>query len=132
MQRLFGVAAIQFDLALCRSSLLSGIMSPHAGVAVGLQLETHRQRVRAARIRTLHLPHLPFGAGQRLHVVADLVREDVGLREVARRAEAALQLVEEPEIEIDLAIARTVERPGRGARAGLFCHLAMKGPWGKQ
>ena len=38
-------------------------------------------------------------AGQRLDVVTELVREDVGLREIARRAELPLQLAEEPEIE---------------------------------
>ena len=48
--------------------------------------------------------------------MAELVGEDVGLREVAGRAELALQLVEEPEIEIDLAIGRAVERAGRRLR----------------
>ena len=85
-------------------------MAPDAGVAVGLQLEPHRQRIRVARIRSLHLAHLPFRAGNRLHVMADLVREHVGLGEVPGRAEAALQLVEEAEVEVDLAIARAIER----------------------
>src|SRR6185503_20838180 len=51
-----------------------------------------------------------------LHVMPDLVRDDIGLREVAGRAEALRQLVEEGEIDIDLRIARAVERPGRRAR----------------
>ena len=48
--------------------------------------------------------------------MAELVGEDVGLREVAGRAKLAMQLVEEPEIEIDLAVGRTVERAGRRLR----------------
>src|SRR5437660_3334983 len=41
MQRFVGVAGIEFDFAFRRSSLLRGIMSPDAGVAVGLQLELY-------------------------------------------------------------------------------------------
>src|SRR5919202_4336207 len=48
--------------------------------------------------------------------MTELVREHIGLREISRRAEAPLQLVEEAQIEIDLVIAGTVERPGRCLR----------------
>src|SRR4051812_39150397 len=115
-QRFFHVARIEFDPAGRGSSRLRRLVAPHAGIAVGLQLEAHRHRVRAARIRTLRLAHLPFRAHQRLHVVADLVREHVGLREVAGCAEAAIQFIVETEIEIDLAIAGTIEGTSRGAR----------------
>ena len=97
------VAGIELDFALGGTAGLGGGVAPHAGVAVGLQLEAHRQLVGAARIRLLLLAHLRFGAGQPLHVMAELVGEDVRLREVAGRAEAPLQLVEEAEIEVDLA-----------------------------
>ena len=53
---------------------------------------------------------------QRLHVMAELVRDDVGLGEVTGCAEALTQLVEEPEVQIDVLITRTVER---AARSGL-------------
>ena len=43
----------------------------------------------------------------------DLVRDDVGLGEVARRAEALIELLEEREVEIDLAVGGAVERPHR-------------------
>ncbi len=46
-------------------------------------------------------------------MVADLVRDHVGGREVARRAEAAAQFVEEAEIQVDLGIGRAVERADR-------------------
>ena len=65
--------------------------------------------------------------------------DHVGLGEIAGRAEPLLQLVEEAEVEIDLLVERTVERPGRGAgepAAGLHLvaeehHLrALVGPAG--
>src|SRR5450759_3856764 len=42
-------------------------------------------------------------------MVPDLVRDDIGLRELARGAEAPGQLVVEPEVDIDLPVARAVE-----------------------
>src|SRR5262245_36688449 len=42
----------------------------------------------------------------------DLVSNDVGLREVSRSAEPPVELPEETQVEINLLIARTVERPG--------------------
>ena len=43
-------------------------------------------------------------------MVADFMRNDIGLREVARCAELLFKLVEEPHVEVDLAVARAVER----------------------
>src|SRR4051812_24308162 len=48
--------------------------------------------------------------------MSDFVRNDVRLREVARRAEALVQFSKKTEIQIDLRIRRTVERPD-GRRA---------------
>src|SRR5262249_40102356 len=50
-------------------------------------------------------------ACQILDVMPDLVSNDVGLREVSRSAEPPVELPEETQVEIDLLIARTVERP---------------------
>ena len=47
-------------------------------------------------------------------MVADLVGHHVGLGEVAGGAEARPQLVEEPEVEVHLAVSRAVEGPDRG------------------
>ena len=63
-----------------------------------------------SRLQLAHLDSIPR---QRLHVMPELVREHVGLGEVAGRAESAAELVEEPEVEIDVLVARTVERPAR-------------------
>ena len=57
--------------------------------------------------------HLVADAEQVLHVVADLVGEHVGLREVAGGAEAARELAEEVEVDVDLAVGRAVEGPHR-------------------
>ena len=38
-------------------------------------------------------------------MVADLVRDDVGLGEVTGRAERRVELLEEAEVEVDLAVA---------------------------
>jgi hypothetical protein len=48
--------------------------------------------------------------------MTELVSDDVRAREVAGRAESLAQLVEERQVEIDLLVARTVERPGRRLR----------------
>ena len=84
--------------------LAGGVVAPHAGEAVGLQLQAHRQLVGLASVPpAAAAPHLVVDAEQVLHVVADLVRDDVGLGEVAGRAEAPFQLVVEAEVDVDLA-----------------------------
>ena len=57
--------------------------------------------------------HLVGDAEQGLHVMADLVRDHVGLGEVARCLEAVLQLPVEVEVDVDLVIERAIERPHR-------------------
>src|SRR4029450_3516518 len=47
-----------------------------------------------------------------LDVMADLVRDDVRLREVARSTEPPVELAEETQIEIHPLIARAVKRSG--------------------
>jgi hypothetical protein len=49
-------------------------------------------------------------------VVADFMRQHIGLREVARRAEALAQFAVEVQVDIEVAVGRTVERAARGAR----------------
>ena len=49
-------------------------------------------------------------------MVTELMREDVRLGEVAGRLEAAVELVEEAEVDVDPLVERAVERPRRRAR----------------
>src|SRR5205823_10948511 len=85
--------------------------SPHARIAVGLELEAHRQIVSSPRARSLRLRvELSHRSQQVLHVVTDLVRDHVRLREIAWRAEPIVELAKKRCIEIQRAIARAVER----------------------
>jgi hypothetical protein len=105
--------------------LLLREVGPHAGVAVGLQLLAHQQPVVALDLRAARaqLRHLLGHAGDGLHVVADLVRDHVRLREVAAGAHARGHLVEERRVDVDLLVAGAVERPDRRGRAAARrCH----------
>ena len=94
-----------------------GVVRPDAGQAIGLQLEPHRQRVGLLlRRRAAARLHLLGDAEQVLHVMPDLVRDHVGLREIARRLEALAQLAVEAEVDVDLLIGRAVERTHRRLR----------------
>ena len=104
------------------------MVRPDAGVAVGLQLHHHLQLVLLDLIGARpRLAHLLRDAGDGLDVVADLMRDDVGLREVARRLELRLELVPEGQVDVDLLVAGAVERAGArvGAAAG-GDHLAAE------
>src|SRR4051812_45921244 len=91
-----------------------GAPRPHAGVAVGLELEPDGVAVGA--LLGLHLAHR---AEEVLDVVAELVADDVGLDERTGRAvELLLEDVgEERRVEVDRLVAGAVERPHR--RRGL-------------
>ena len=51
-----------------------------------------------------------------LHVVADLVRDHIGIGEIAAAAELLLHVVEEGHVEIDLLVDRAIERTHGGLR----------------
>ena len=70
-----------------------GVVRPDAGEAVGLQLDLHLHAIglRAVAGGALRLLHLGQDAEQVLHVVADLVRDHIGLGELAGLAGAAAE-----------------------------------------
>src|SRR5581483_11462612 len=86
--------------------------------AVGLQLDAD-----LAALRARAGARLPQHAGPVLDVVPVLVREHVRLgHRPPPRTQLRLQLVEEAEVDVDVAVVRAVERPhgrGGGAAAGL-------------
>src|SRR5437868_3400228 len=86
-------------------------MGPHAGEAVGLELEPDRQLVGRRWIGFLQLSNPSIRPEQMLDVVPQLVGKHVGLGEIARRAKALLELVEKAQIEVDSLVNRTIERP---------------------
>ncbi|MDR6357907.1 hypothetical protein Q3H58_004578 [Pseudomonas psychrotolerans] len=108
---------------------LLGVVGPDAGVAVGLQLQADRQAggTLGGDTPTPRRFHLARGTGEVLHVVADLVGDDVGAGEIAVGAEALLQFLEEGQIQVDLAIHRAIEgATGRGGAAATGLHLAVE------
>ena len=110
-ERFIRVAGIQLYTALRGAAGLRCIMAPYTCVAVGLEFYAHGARVRVA-IERLAIDR----ARQILDVVPDFMRDDVRLREIARRLEAALKLVKKTEVEIHALIAGAVERTGGGLR----------------
>jgi len=99
---LFGIT--RFD-----QSLRLRVMGPDTGVAVGLQLKCNRQPI--ALTSTLHLVHCAHDV---LNVMTDLMCDHVGLGKITIRSKFLFQLTEETEIEVEVLVARTIERPHRG------------------
>jgi hypothetical protein len=90
---------------------------PDSCIAVRLELEPHREGIGRDLVETLSLSLDALRDSQEvLDVVPDLVGDDVRARELARGAEPLAQLLEELEVQVDLAIGRTVEGPDRRAR----------------
>jgi hypothetical protein len=117
-QCLIRITRLELDMARREPSALRRGVSPDAGQAISLKLERYRRAVGSHR--GVACPRVE--AQQVLHVVAHLVRDDVGLREVARRAESLRQLLEEAKVEVDLLITRAIERARRrlgGAARGV-------------
>ena len=102
-----------FDVALFQHVLLIlGVHGPDACQAIGLKFQPYGQSV--AFLFTCLLTRrldLCRGAKQRLNVMTHFMRYDVGECEVAAGAELACHLVVEREVEVDLLVARTIERP---------------------
>src|SRR5215813_2821761 len=73
-----------FDIArLDEPPLFLCVVRPHPGKAVGLQLNSNLDLITLSRIHTaLRLLYPRWDAKQILHVVADLVRDPIGLGEL--------------------------------------------------
>ena len=83
-------------------------VGPHPGIAIGLKLDRDLLLVAVRSAAQLAL--------EVLDVVADFVGDDIGLGEIARRAEAAAQFVEEGRVDVNALVGRAVERPHRRLR----------------
>src|SRR5690606_34141542 len=106
IERLFDVARFE------HLTLRVGMMRPDTGETVGLQFDLHRDGV-GLRLRQglLALVGIAEDADRVLHVMADLVCDDIGLREIAGGVVPPRQRIEEAEIEIDPPVGRAIERP---------------------
>src|SRR5690242_9106778 len=102
IQRVVDIAGLDDVFALL------GVIGEDAGEAIGLQFDAHLQSIRLGLAHALpHRLHLIHDAEQLLHVMADLVGDDIGLREIALYAEAVLQLLVEVEVNINLLVVGT-------------------------
>src|SRR5450759_5135527 len=116
LQRGIDVAGIEELFALL------GMVGPYAGVAIRLQFDPHLDAVGGGLVAGGALSGLRLGQGaeQVLHVVTDLVRDHIGLREFAGVAgatvKARLDLTKKRRVEIDAAVGRTIKRPHRRLR----------------
>src|SRR5690606_17047910 len=90
---------------------------PDAGVAVGLQLHADLQRV-ALGLRALPLraPDLIRNAADRLDMVTDFVRDDIGLRGIAGGTETLIEFAEKTGVEIDALIGGAIKGTHRRLR----------------
>src|SRR5690606_12266988 len=91
--------------------LLAGVARPDASIAIGLQFDANGIGL------GLFLTHglataVEFGenACQVLNVMAHFVRQHISLCKIARRAELAMKLIVEAEVDINLLIAGTIKR----------------------
>src|SRR4051812_2614918 len=82
-----GVEAF-LDVALLQQSTLLRRVAPYAGETIGLQLQSHRDRIGRAGIVALETPRLRIDAQQVLNMMPKLVSKYISLSEVTRRAKA--------------------------------------------
>src|SRR5450755_1775899 len=104
LQPLFQVARLE------NLSRLIGLRGPNSGEAVGLKFNQHRYLVGPYPTRVLFcLGGLIRDAQLILHMMPDLVGDDVGASKIARRTELRGELLKERQIDIDPLVAGTVE-----------------------
>src|SRR5205085_10826753 len=104
------------DIAGIDDVALLGGVAPDASEAVRLEFEPYREMIAFRRFATPQVGDALLDPEKFLHVMPDLMRDDVGLRELAGRAEAAAQLVEEGKVDVDLFVGWAVKRAGGGLR----------------
>ena len=109
----------RFDVTrLDKLPLLLRVVRPYAGQTIGLQLDLHLQVIgRRPVALALDALYLRQDAEQVLHVMPDLVRDYIGLCELAGLAAAAvetgLQVSEKRRVEVNVLIVGAVERAHR-------------------
>lgn len=123
-----------FKVACFQNTLLLRVVTPYTGEAIGLKLNTNRHLVglRFAHLLT-HLVELGQNAKQVLDMVPDLMRKDIGLCEIAGSAKTVCQFLIETQIDVELAIAGAIKRPGRrGSKAASRTNLSGKEHHGRR
>src|SRR5262245_41343319 len=84
-------------------------MGPNSGKAVGLKFHQDAQLLLRTRVALLSHPQFSFNTQNVLHVMANLMSDDVGLGKISWRAKLALQFVVEIQIDVDALVGRAIE-----------------------
>src|SRR5262249_60201452 len=96
---------------------LLGVVGPETGQEIGLELQPNRQPVELRLAQTGPLRVYPLGdAEQILHMVADLVSNQIGLGEFPRGTKASFHILKETEVQIDHLVPGAIERSDSGVR----------------
>src|SRR5215472_11737516 len=103
-------------------------MRPDTSEAIGLEFHGHGKWVGLGRIAVLKLPDLVFDANDLLDMVPDFVRQHVGLRKLARSAEALLEFIVKAQVNVNFFVRRAI----KGARGGLRAPASGVGLISKQ
>ena len=112
----YGVGCVQPLLKVARLDPFAVLAGPDPGIAIGLQFHAYLQSVRLLGIGLLKLAHFIGHAGQRLDVVAKLVRDDIDPREIAACAQLLFHFAVEIGVDVDALVAGAIERPHRALR----------------
>src|SRR5258705_2806205 len=112
-----GVQAL-FDIARLKDLALAiGEAGPDAGKTVCLQLKPHGKGIGfalgGAPLTGLDLVH---DAEQVLHVMADFVRNHIGLGKIAGSFETVVEFTKESEVDINFLVVAAIEGAGGGLR----------------
>src|SRR5687767_10984000 len=87
-----------------------GVIAPYPRIAIGLQLHADGESIGFGRGSSMLEASDLFGdAEQILHMMANLMRDHVGLSKVSGSTEAMSHVIKEREIEIYFMVARTIE-----------------------
>ncbi len=103
-------------IALIHQLPLLRRIRPDARKTIRLQFQPHRKRIPFAGLALLQAPHFRLRSQNLLHMMADLMRNHICLRELSRRSEPILQLPKKSQIQINLLIPRTIKRAHRRLR----------------
>ena len=87
-------------IASVEQTALGGGLRPDPREAIGLKLQPHGQFVLSRWVLPLDLTDLALHAQKVLDMMADLMRQHVGLREIARRSEAAAEFIIKAQVNV--------------------------------
>ena len=111
-----GVESLLYIAVLKRAKHLIVMMSPYAGIIIGLKLKSHTNLVGLRLAESRHtLVGIGESAEQILHMVAHLMGYDIGIGKVSVGTESAAHFGEKRQVYIQALVGRTIERTGLGS-----------------